>query len=88
MYLHGVNRGKFIHACTKLRNIFASIKVDTTTGRVGIDIVGTDTRLKAGKPMDLVSIRGGKNIFSSFFKKIYAHQSVHRESIFKNVPTR
>lgn len=71
MYLHGVNRVKFIHECTKLRNIriFACTEVDTTTGRVGMDLVGTDTRLNVGKPGDLVSIRGGgkKTIFSSVF---------------------
>jgi hypothetical protein len=65
VYLHGVNSGKFIHACIIFRNIFAFTEVVTRTGSFGIDLVGTDTRLNAGKPRDLVSIRGGKKIFSS-----------------------
>jgi hypothetical protein len=46
---------------------FACAEADTTTGKVGMDLVGTDTRLRAEKPRDLVSILGGKWIFSSVF---------------------
>lgn len=66
MYLHGVNGGKFKHVCTKFRNNFACTEVDTTTGRVGMDLFCRDTRLNGGKPRDLVSICGVK-IFSTVF---------------------
>jgi len=63
VYIHEVNRGKFIHPCTIFRNIFPCTGVDTVAGSVGMDLVGIDTRLNAGNPRDLISIRGGKKIY-------------------------
>ena len=79
VYLHGVNRHKFIHACTKFRKIFACIEADTKIGRFGIDLVGTNTRLNAGKPRDPVWIRGGKeDIFLCLLYKWFrAHAPSH-----------